>query len=84
MSVTFTSPNQASSPTLKLVPCPLLVVATLLAVIPAAVNTATFDVPDIPTATLPLAYTTTFDVPLTKEVAVDAATPVSADPLPIK
>ena len=77
VSATLMSPIQASSPTLKLVPAPLLVAAIELAVRPAVVNVATAAVPAIPTVTLPLAATTTFDVPLTIELPAEATTPVN-------
>ena len=78
------SPIQASSPTLKLVPAPLLLAATELAIIPAVVNVATAAVPAIPTVTLPLAATTTLDVPLVILEPLPADIPVNKLPLPMK
>ena len=80
----FISPSQASSPTLKFVALPLLVVATELAIMPTVVNVATAAVPATPTVTLPLGATTTFDVPLTILVPAETTIPVSWLPLPIK
>ena len=49
---------------------------------PVAANTATFDVPPTPTATLPPELTTvTFELPLLM-LATDVITPVSREPLP--
>ena len=73
----LTSPSQTSSPTLKLVPAPLLVAAIEFATMPAVVNVATAAVPATPTVTLPLAATTTLDVPLTILAPAEATIPVS-------
>ena len=70
------SPIQASSPTLKLVPAPLLVAATELAIMPAAVNVDTV-LPPIPTVTLPFSATATLDVPFVILVPAVMLIPVS-------
>ena len=74
----------STNPTLnKLLPV-ILPVAEIIPVTnsPVVANTATFDVPPMPTVTLPPELTTvTFEVPLLI-LLDDVETPVSCDPLP--